>query len=36
MTTAIVGTAAFRGANITSQIAVGTAGTDTDVWKVTN
>jgi prepilin-type N-terminal cleavage/methylation domain-containing protein len=36
VTTAIVGTSAYRGSNITSQIAVGTAGTDTDVWKVTN
>ena len=27
---------AFRGAGITSQVAVGTAGRDGDVWKVTN
>jgi hypothetical protein len=28
--------AAFRGAGITSEVAVGTAGRDGDVWKVTN
>jgi len=27
---------AFRGGGITSQVAVGTAGRDGDVWKVTN
>jgi hypothetical protein len=36
VTTAIVGNSAFRGTGITSQIAVGTAGNDLDVWKVTN
>ena len=34
--TALNGNSAFRGAGITSQIAVGTAGQDTNVWKVTN
>lgn len=28
--------AAFRGAGITSEIAIGTAGRDGDVWKLTN
>ena len=36
VTAAIVGASAFRGAAITSQVAVGTAGQDGDVWKVTN
>jgi prepilin-type N-terminal cleavage/methylation domain-containing protein len=36
VTTAIVGNSAYLGTGITSQIAVGTAGGDTDVWKVTN
>ena len=30
------GKAAFRGSGITAMIAVGTAGRDGDVWKVTN
>ena len=30
------GIAAFRGGGITSQVAVGTAGRDGEVWKVTN
>jgi prepilin-type N-terminal cleavage/methylation domain-containing protein len=34
--TALNGNSAFRGAGITSQIAVGTAGQDTNIWKVTN
>jgi prepilin-type N-terminal cleavage/methylation domain-containing protein len=36
VTPAINGNSAFRGAGITSQVAVGTAGADGDVWKVTN
>jgi len=32
----INGNSAFRGIGISSQVAVGTAGNDTDVWKVTN
>ena len=28
--------AVFRGAGITSDVAVGTVGRDGDVWKVTN
>ena len=35
-TTAINGNSAFTGATITSAIAVGTSGSDGDVWKVTN
>jgi prepilin-type N-terminal cleavage/methylation domain-containing protein len=35
-TTVINGNSAFRGTGITSQTAVGTAGNDGDVWKVTN
>jgi len=34
--TALNGNSAFRGAGITSQVAVGTAGQDGNVWKVTN
>ena len=34
--TPIAGNSAYRGAGITSQVAVGTKGNDGDVWKVTN
>jgi prepilin-type N-terminal cleavage/methylation domain-containing protein len=34
--TPIVGSSAFRGAGITSAVAIGTKGNDGDVWKVTN
>jgi len=34
--TAINGNSAYKGAGITSSIAVGTKGNDGDVWKVTN
>jgi hypothetical protein len=30
------GNAAFVGAGITGQVAVGTAGRDGEIWKVTN
>jgi prepilin-type N-terminal cleavage/methylation domain-containing protein len=35
-TTVILGNSAFKGTGITSNVAVGTAGNDSDVWKVTN
>ena len=34
--TPIVGNSAYRGAGITSSVAIGTKGNDGDVWKVTN
>ena len=36
VTTPISGDSAYRGVGMTSQVAIGTAGNDLDVWKVTN
>lgn len=36
VSTVIDGNSAYRGAGITSQVAVGTKGNDGDIWKVTN
>ena len=35
-TSPLAGNSAFKGVGITSQVAVGTSGNDTNMWKVTN